>query len=734
MARGGTPSDIEDDYGVRWGRLKGTGERFKFYHSFYLDGKVFSVNSFVLVKASDGPPYIARIVKLSENDATRKKYMSVRWFYRPRELPKGLPSVDYDTKCREIFIAIGNKYALSRINPACTIRKCRVVCIAQETWNRMPSDVKAETADYFFHRAFDPEKLKLRRLDPLKLPGSVHPGTEPKVSSIHPEPAERSREIGGRMFPGSKVPGLHSERVISGKPPRQLVDPRTDQTEKLKPSPKPSAFPSTRENVLQVVDSRKRPRVGAQEDDTKERRVLGGMMNDKDRSVVFPGRQESKAKLHASSKQEVEAREADIGSTMLAKGKLNSLSGKGTPLSDKDRALKSASLQAKDLAERKLGVKPLSSNLPRGNDGGFMRDGKSGETVVLGKRSREVSYPLASDKGNLAQYPRPEKRLKECHLGIKSRTMSTDTNSRINPMEIKSQIDAKIVRKEGKDLQKQVHQRPSVKPLGERGTAGVKRDFRPLGNCQVSRLESEDQSRKLKVKSSAQDGLQGATCRVDKHRVADVVGPPVDRGRPFSEEDHCNRYTPIKKIFKFPWEEKQSVEEAITKGRALLLKNLDPCLNSNETEAILEKVLRTTCDVRILPPKVITCYTSAEAVVIFRRTEIAQSALRTLQENVLVISDDERPVLASPMSMPDKSISNFHGFFNLEKFGCKANDSVDQNAGATSHCAQTNTVEYETGLLWRLLQDRDTKAWLQLEEDHQRELREVKTKYQKGKL
>ncbi|KAL2632151.1 hypothetical protein R1flu_016837 [Riccia fluitans] len=774
IVNGGTPSDIEDDYGVRWGRWKSTGERFKFYLSFHQDGKEFCLKNFIHIKAADGPHYVARIEKLFEKDGAKKKFMRVRWFFRPSELPEGLPDVDYSSNCREIFMAVGNKYATCLLDPACTITKCRVVCTAEESWNSMPSAEEVEAAECFFTRAFNPEKLRFRNLDPVKvlgdgLAGRILPATELKVASSHrsssSSSAAGSREVGGDLILRSRVPGLQTDVVIPSNSRRVTSSPHAGHMKKLKMSPKSPAFPSTQENVLQPVDRGKRPIVGALEDEAKRRRILGGMVNHKERIIGITGKQEvtnleKKVMLHDSFRRQIEAKKGNLAVTkvfeiknseqkvklpdsvrreeeakkvklpptkMLDKGKLSTTSGKGGAL-PLDRSLKPPSPRATKLGDKP----PLPSNLRPGKEVSLTRDGKTREAAVLGKRFREASHPSVSDKEVLAHHRRPEKRVKECHVELKLPIKSP---------EIKSHIDAKVVRKESKDfqkpdLQKQINHRPSVKPLGERrvmGTAIVKQTFRPLENCEKLRSKPEDQNRNVKVKQSAQDGLQRTTGKVDGHCVAVGVGSATARGRSLSKED-CKLHTPSKKIFKFPWEEKRSVEEAVTKGRALLLQNLDPRLNSIEIEAILEKVLKMTCDVCILPPKTITCYKSAEAVVIFKRPDIAQDVLRTLVENLLVISDEERPVLASRLNMRDQNIRNFHGFFNLEMFGWKANDSVDQNAGATSHCAQENTVEYETGLQWRVIQDRDTKEWLMLEEDHQRELSDVKGKFQKAKF
>lgn len=107
----------EDKYGVSWGEEliemdEADGKRklnsVKYYVAFFLRGVKYCQNDSVYLRSRDGPPYVGRIGKLYENVQEKKKHMHVRWFCRPRELPAGLPDVDYSKNCKEVFVMWGD--------------------------------------------------------------------------------------------------------------------------------------------------------------------------------------------------------------------------------------------------------------------------------------------------------------------------------------------------------------------------------------------------------------------------------------------------------------------------------------------------------------------------------------------------------------------------------------------------------------------------------------------------
>ncbi|CAM6097580.1 unnamed protein product [Calypogeia fissa] len=159
-------------------------------------------------------------------------------------------------------------------------------------------------------------------------------------------------------------------------------------------------------------------------------------------------------------------------------------------------------------------------------------------------------------------------------------------------------------------------------------------------------------------------------------------------------------------LFKMPWH--KTLEIALDKGRALLLQNLDPWFSSSEIEGMLSELLEVACEARLLPPRDFSSYTSGEALVLFRNQSEAENAYAKFTENVLICSEDQRPVVASLACKKRYEINRFYGFLDLAKF----NPSKEQGRrGVTSQCAQPNTVGFEMGMQWRLLQERHCEAW-----------------------
>ncbi|CAM6116994.1 unnamed protein product [Calypogeia fissa] len=182
-----------------------------------------------------------------------------------------------------------------------------------------------------------------------------------------------------------------------------------------------------------------------------------------------------------------------------------------------------------------------------------------------------------------------------------------------------------------------------------------------------------------------------------------VVVEMVENG---ATEKHVLPLPGAQNLFKMPWH--KTLEIALDKGRALLLQNLDPWFSSSEIEGMLLELMEVACEARLLPPRDFSSYTSGEALVLFRNQSEAENAYAKFTENVLIWSEDQRPVVASLACKKRYEINRFHGFLDLAKF----NPSKEQGRrGVTSQCAQPNTVGFEMGMQWRLLQERHCEAW-----------------------
>ncbi|KAG6557889.1 hypothetical protein Mapa_000066 [Marchantia paleacea] len=772
----------EDVYGVRWGRLKPVKtEHYTYYESFHLDGVEYRVNDAVYLQARDGPPYIAQIGKLRQNIVNRKKTMLVRWFFRPCELPDRLPDVDYSENNKEVFMAAGSQHTKSFLNPGCTIKKCTVLCTANETWNRMPSAEEIAAADHVFDRAFDAVKLRLDRLDPSKeacgdFLRSCYMKEKFKVerSDRTGQEVKGNRELRKDVVGRGNNSGSQSNMVNVGGPPNQFPGLERDHTSRRVSSQDPTAVSLTERKTFQRVEGRKRSSGEMLDDQRPRKATRGDLKFDEERSSKYSGHEfptdSQKRRKLDSFRGTVEARKAQVsvGNREIEKASLNSHS-RDILVFPRDRPCKVPNTDGNKFGERKHeGTETFTSLNNGGKQTRINEDGGAREAPILGRRVREEGPRSFTDTNRLADHHKSNRRfeanlqsppLRHHHSSTQRAGSSTQEHRRSEgavrecPRDerhgaypdkapfLKNVRDTTLGMRQGKDAQMHLkHQHLKSTSMSSRSQYGPEakggRTYRedasrPPAKVEKSRVTAKDEaSRKLKSRLYSEDLLErpertsGRDFKVSEyHRSSEAVVSAPELERAFSTGDNCKLYV--------SWDEKNIVEEAVSNGRALLLKNLDPYLNSVELEAILENVLDITCDVRILPPKCITCYKSAEAIVIVKKADIAEDVLTTLTENILAISEDERPVLASKLTKPTQSIGNFHGFFNLEKFGWKMNATAEQkNAVSTSHCAQSNTVEYEMGLLWRVIQDRDAVAWKTLEE-HAQELQKLKGKYLK---
>ncbi|BFI33817.1 protein MpHAT11 [Marchantia polymorpha subsp. ruderalis] len=777
----------EDLYGVRWGRLKPVKtEHYTYYESFYLDGVEYRVNDAVYLHARDGPPYIAQIAKLRQNIVNRKRTMLVRWFFRPCELPPRLPDVDYSENSKEIFMAAGSQHTKSFQNPGCTIKKCTILCTANETWNRMPSAEEIAAADHVFDRAFDAVKLRFNRLDPSKESCGEFLRSCFIKEKLKVERSDRSgQEVkGNREFRKDVIgrgtnSGSQSNMVNVVGPRNQFSGLQADQTSRRVSSEDPTAVSFTERKAFQRSEGWKRSS-GEMLDDQRPTNATRGDLkrSSKDAGHDIPTDSQKRRRLD-SFRGTVQEKNAHVagGYREIEKARLNSQTRDMSVL-PRDRPSKIQLIDGNKFSERKHeGTEPYTSLSNRSNKTRINQVGGAREAAIPSRLVREGVPPPSTGKNRLADQHKSSRILEtnlqsqpvRHHHSSAERARSSSLEHRRSegavregPRDerhgaypdkapsLKNVRDTTWDMRQAKDVQMHLkHQHPKSTTTSSRTQYGpqVRGDrtytedaLRPSAKVEKSRDNAEDEaSRKLKPGPYLEDLFErpdrtsGRSFKAsENHRSSEaVVSAPVLE-RAFSTGANGELYVPSKKIFKFSWDEKKIVEEAVSNGRALLLKNLDPYLNSVELEAILENVLDITCDVRILPPRCITCYKSAEAIVIVKKADIAEDVLRTLTENILTISENERPVLASRFAKPKESIENFHGFFNLENFGWKINASVEQkNAVSTSHCAQSNTVEYEMGLHWRLIQDRDATAWKTLEEEHAKDLQKLKGKYLK---
>ncbi|PON66402.1 Splicing factor-like protein [Parasponia andersonii] len=176
-----------------------------------------------------------------------------------------------------------------------------------------------------------------------------------------------------------------------------------------------------------------------------------------------------------------------------------------------------------------------------------------------------------------------------------------------------------------------------------------------------------------------------------------------------------------------PWEEKlQKAQEAET---LVLLENLDPSFSSVEVEELIWHAFHEKVEARMT--QFISTFSKplyGKAFVIFKSKAAAQSAVCELNSKYLVL-DDGRPVVGRyrNLRVSDKATS-FPGHLVLDRFRLQKQREEMRNAVSTAHCSQSNTVEFEMAMEWRILQEKSNLWWKDLYENHSKSITEARSR------
>ncbi|RZC51702.1 hypothetical protein C5167_020130 [Papaver somniferum] len=153
-------------------------------------------------------------------------------------------------------------------------------------------------------------------------------------------------------------------------------------------------------------------------------------------------------------------------------------------------------------------------------------------------------------------------------------------------------------------------------------------------------------------------------------------------------------------------EELDPVDRAYSEGTLVRLQNLDPSYSAAEIEEIMLNYLNVRCTAKVLPLCSFSSPHNGQAFLILNTEEKAATVIKQLREKCLMLPNG-RPLIAQrgvPKVSPEKS-AKFFGHITLDRYRHREG----KRAVSTSHCAQSNTVEYELALDW-VLQQRQSKA------------------------
>ncbi|XP_043690256.1 protein ANTI-SILENCING 1 [Telopea speciosissima] len=173
-----------------------------------------------------------------------------------------------------------------------------------------------------------------------------------------------------------------------------------------------------------------------------------------------------------------------------------------------------------------------------------------------------------------------------------------------------------------------------------------------------------------------------------------------------------------------PWEER--MQTAHEQGTLVLLSNLYPGYASADVEEIIWQGFGEKCTAKMLQRTATSSPHSGQAFVIFKTREVAEMAMRKLDEGCLLLPNG-RPLVASRVTplMPGEP-STFYGHIFIEKLRHQMQREEMKRAVSTSHYSQPNTIEYDMAMEWRLLQARSESWWKGLYKRHGDELKKLR--------
>ncbi|XP_027081437.1 protein ANTI-SILENCING 1 isoform X3 [Coffea arabica] len=189
------------------------------------------------------------------------------------------------------------------------------------------------------------------------------------------------------------------------------------------------------------------------------------------------------------------------------------------------------------------------------------------------------------------------------------------------------------------------------------------------------------------------------------------------------------------KWFKSPGIFLERMVVAHDEGKLVLLQNLDPSFTSAEVEDIVWSVFKETCTAKVVQGTAISSPFCGRALVIFNSAEVAERAVKELIDGCLIISN-QRPVVGCIANLPHLrgKLSTFHGHVSVDEVDKNKTQTRKDKRDAKSSChsSQPNSVAYDLGTEWCLLQKRSNFSWQKLHKAHQLQYGELMAKFKRN--
>ncbi|GAB4854212.1 hypothetical protein Ancab_022799 [Ancistrocladus abbreviatus] len=658
-----------DNMEFKWGIKRGRGGMKKdvqFYESFTFDGvEYFLYDAVYLFKDGELDPYVGKLIKIWEH-ANKTKRVKILWFFRPYEVSNYLG--DAKVLENELFLASGEGTGLTNINPLEAIAgKCNVVCISKDERNRQPSVEELKMADHMFFRTFDVEKLAIsdklgEKIATVEVKYLLNKNGSQKPCPLNTDAIGNGNTSDATASLGK---GVFSQKSHSG------MDKAVKHSEYLGSS---------------LV------------------KEFGGadVMN--------------KQNFCAEEKREV-TEDAGIAVGAVSAAKTNAVSGQSTL---KHAAVTEVQKSAKDVAKSNSSVIQKTNidrinNLSESEDKSTVRRTGIGSginslkdaaepTVCLNneaksellKNSRRLieAAEIKSNNDAAALEARPSKKLK-----FEDTSKPSNNNSRNITQKLAAGHDANGVKA---SLAVTVAENRSKGKLAKDSNAAV--------DVLSMMVKPRDAATKL-----SNEKLHKATKQLS-NKDAITYGLVVEVTRR-PDADKSKWFTGL------PWEDR--MKTACEQGRLVLLQNLDPAYASSEVEDIVWHGCRESCTAKMLQHTAISSPHSGQAFAIFKTREAAENVIKKLERGCLMLPNG-RPLVSSVgvASYPPKQ-SPFPGHLVIDKLKLQM-QKEKKEAVSTSHSSQPNTLEYDMGMEWRLLQARSEFCWKKLYKQQGEELKKLK--------
>ncbi|XP_007012030.2 PREDICTED: uncharacterized protein LOC18587915 isoform X1 [Theobroma cacao] len=731
--------DEVENLEFKWGKKRGLGggkKDVQFYESFTYDGLEYTLYDNVFIrKEGDPKPYLGKLIEIWENPDTSKE-VKVLWFFRPCEISNFL--VVKLTHSNEIFLASGEGVGLADINPLEAISgKCNIVCVSKDSRNPEHSNEELQMADFVFYRTFHvghwiiSDKIgdKIAGIDVkffFNRVGSQKPcsvcnlGIDNtharenamatnerdilcKLNSSDDQFPEDDEQEGQKPVVGEKLAANdRQENVFVCKTASPKVEENSDvNVRSVKPNfslgEKPVSVVATESIELTNINDR-------QENTSGEKIDLSCNVKENADLKVLLVKQEStssekigrvgksfvnQVKVDENFKSTKDSGEVDQRSQKKAK-----LDSTVKVSNDKNTNKDSGEVHERPQKKAKLdSTVKVFTDKNMNKDSGEVDEGPHKKSKLASAVKVSNDKNMKKDSGEVDE--RPHKKAKLASAAKVS--CEKNMNNVLNPNHDFDGNNSKpsvlnFTASEDKS-------RRAIDPLGTTGNSSKKVKV----DDKFTKPTNGKQSKECPA-WPPKDGIKTG----DK-AVGVTSRPDSDRSKWFAE---------------LPWEER--MQDAHEHGRLVLFQNLDPCCTSAEVEDIVWSVFKETCRAKVVQRTAYSSPHSAQALAIFKTSEVAEGVVTKLDEGCLLLPN-RRPLVAS-MANPcfPRKQSTFVGHLILDKL--KPQREMKE-AVSTSHSSQPNTLEYDMAMEWCLLVERSDQFWKRLYKRQGEELEKLKAKF-----